>query len=123
MLMIVGLQVFQKLLRLNLNRNINTRRQIQLLQFIYRLRGRLDNIEQTFVRADFKLIHRFFVDMRGAIHRELLDQSRQRNRSGYARARALGSLDDVDGGLIKHAMIERLQSNPDALAITHLVSF
>jgi hypothetical protein len=31
MLMIVGLQVFQKRLRLNLNRNINARRQIQFL--------------------------------------------------------------------------------------------
>ena len=58
-----------------------------------------------------------------AIHREFLDQRRQRNRPGHACASALGSLDNVDRGLIKHAMVERLQANPNALAIAHLDSF
>src|SRR6185503_21095459 len=94
---------------------------VEFLQFVHRLGGRLDNIEQPFVRADFKLVHRLFVDVRGTIHRELLDQSRQRNRAGHAGAGALGRFDDVDGRLIEHAMIECFQANAYALSVGHKI--
>ena len=80
--------------RLNLDRDVHARRQVEFLQLVHRLRGRLDDVEQTLVGADFKLVHRFLVDVRGAVHREFFDQRRQRNRPGHPRAGALRGLDD-----------------------------
>ena len=73
MLMTMQSQMFQKRLRLNFNRDVNARRQIQFLQFVHCLRGWLDDVQQSFVSANFKLFHRFFVHVRGTIHRELFD--------------------------------------------------
>src|SRR5215467_3081108 len=116
MLMLATWEISQTL---NFNRNINARGQVQFLQLIHRLRGRLDNVEQPFVRADFKLFHRFLVDMRRTINREFFYQCRQRNWARHARAGALCRLDDLDRGLIEHAMIECFQTNPNFLAVRH----
>ena len=50
---------------LDLDRDIHARRQVQFLQLIDRFRGRLDDVEQAFVGANLKLIHRLFVDVIG----------------------------------------------------------
>ena len=123
MLMTVQSQMFQKRLRLNFNRNVYARRQIQFLQFVHCLCGWLDDVEQPFVSANFKLFHRFLVHVRRTIHSELLNQRRQWNRSGHARASAFGSVHNLHRGLVEHAVIERLQANANALAIAHFASF
>ena len=46
MLMTVQSQMFQKRPRLNFNRDVNARRQVQFLQFVHCLRGWLDDVEQ-----------------------------------------------------------------------------
>src|SRR2546430_16680484 len=64
-----------------------------------------------------------FLSTWGERFRELLDQCRQRNWAGHTRPGAFSSVHDLNGGLIQHAVIERLQSNSNALAIAHLASF
>ena len=73
--------------------------------------------------ANFKLFHRFFINMRGTVDRKLFDLCRQRNWPGHSCAGALGRIHNLDGGLIEHAMIERLQANPNALSIAHFAYF
>ena len=49
---------------LQLDLHVDAGRKIELHQRVYGLRGRVDDIEQTFVGADFKLLTRLLVHMR-----------------------------------------------------------
>jgi len=72
------------------------------------------------VRADLKLFHRFFVDVRRTIHGELLDQRRQREIGpAHARTGAFAVSTIFDRRLIEHSMIERFQANPNFLSFRH----
>ena len=104
------------LMALDLDGDVDSGWQIELAQFVNGLGGRLNDIQQSLVRADLKLIHRLLVDVRGAIDGELLDPGRQRNRPGYLRAGALGRLDDLGGRSIQNAIIKSLEADAYALA-------
>src|SRR5829696_8535168 len=95
--------------------NINTRREVELHQRVDRLRRRLHDVEQPLVGANLELLARLLVDVRRAVHGELLDTRRQRNGTANERARAPGGVGDVTGRLVEHPMIERLQANADIL--------
>src|SRR5208282_6766303 len=55
--------------------------QVELAERVDGLLSRLDHVEQPFVRADFKMLARLFVDVRRAVDGEPLDPGRQRNRA------------------------------------------
>jgi len=59
----------------------------------------------------------------GTIDRELSTNVGSGIGPATRRTGRLAVLHDLHGGLIEHPMIERLQSNPNALAIAHLASF
>jgi len=59
--------------------------------------------------------------VRRAVHRELLDASRQRDRPTDLRAGALGRIDDLARRGIEDAMIERLEPDPYVLAVNELL--
>jgi len=61
--------------------NIHASRQIQLHQRINRLVSRVDNVHQTLVSTDFKLVARSLVDVRRTQHVKTLDTGRQWHRS------------------------------------------
>src|SRR5271167_4909082 len=69
--------------------NVNARRKIELHQSVYRVRRRLENVDQTLVCAHFKLLARFLVHVRRPQNRPAIDRRGQRNRAGYFRAGAL----------------------------------
>src|SRR5262249_4531816 len=77
---------------------------------------RVDDVEHTLVRADLELLARLLVDVRRAVHGELLDPRRQRDRSPDARARALRRVDDLARRLVEHAVVVRPEADPDVLA-------
>ena len=54
---------------------------------------------------NFELIHGLLVHVRRAVHGELLDSGRKRDRTGNLGAGALGGLDDVRRAFVKHAVI------------------
>src|SRR6266487_6452676 len=70
--------------------HIYTSGQIKLHQRIYRLRCRIENVQQTLVRADLELFARFLVHVRRPQHRVLVFHRRQWNWPGDLRACALG---------------------------------
>lgn len=47
--------------KLDADRDVHTGRKIKLLELINRARGRIDDVEQTLVGADFKLFGRFLL--------------------------------------------------------------
>ena len=98
----------QQLLQLNFH--IHTGQQIQLHQRVYRLIGRVDDIHQTQMGTNFKLISRSLVDMRGTQHIEALDLGWQWHRAVYHRAGTLGSLNNLRCRLVDQAIIERLEA-------------
>ena len=106
------------LLSLDLDLDIHASRQIELHQRVYGLGSGVDDIEHAFVRADFKLLARLLVDVRRAVHGKFLDQGRQRDRTTYSRARALGGVNDFARREVEDAMIEGLE--PDADALIHI---
>ena len=66
----------------------------------------IDDVDETFVRANFKLVHRFFVNVDGTIYSELLYISRKRDWASDACAGAFCSLDYVRCGLVDNAIIK-----------------
>src|ERR1700733_10537504 len=90
--------------------------EIELHQRVYRLRRRIDNVEQALVRAHFELLAALLVDMRRTVDRELFDLGRQRNRTAHLRPGALRRVDDLARRSIEDAMIERLE--PDSYVLT-----
>src|SRR3990172_7865067 len=66
--------------RRRLDLDVDARREAQLVERLDGLGGRLDNIDQTLVRANFKLCSRFLVDVRTTQHRVPLDPRGKRNR-------------------------------------------
>src|SRR5215208_5980299 len=106
---------------LELDLNIDTRRQVELHQGIDRLRRGIDNVQKAAVRPHLELLSAFLVDMRGAIHREPLDARRQRHGSAHLRPGSLCRVYDLARRRIENAMVERLEPDPD-IGSLHLLN-
>src|SRR5215475_4756236 len=94
---------------------------IELHQRVHRLRRRIDDIEQTLVRAHLELLAALLVDMRRPVDRELLDPGRQRNRAAHLRTGPFRGRHDLPRRRIEDAVIERLEPDPDILAVHGLL--
>src|SRR6185295_17157252 len=95
--------------------HVYARSEVELHQGVDRLWRGLHDVEQPLVGPDLELLARLLVDVRRAVHGELLDTRRQRNRTANERTRAPSCVGDVPGGLIEHPVIEGLQANADIL--------
>ena len=80
-----------------MDRDVDSSRQIQLFQFVNSLHVWFDNIDQPLVGANFKLIHRFLVDVRRTVNGVFFDSGRQWNGAAHSGPGALGSIDDISG--------------------------
>src|SRR6185503_7905110 len=78
-----------------LDLDVDTRRQVELAERVDRLLCRLEDVEQPFVRADLELLARLLVDVRRAVHREAFDARGKRHRARNASARALHCIYDL----------------------------
>src|SRR5712691_5520741 len=91
--------------------------EIELHQRVHRLRRRIDDVEQPLVRAHLELLTALLVDVWRTVDRELLDPRRQRDRAAHLRTGALGGRHDLARRRIEDAVIERLEPDPDILAV------
>src|SRR5260370_30133002 len=103
--------------KLELDLDVNTGRQIELHQRIDGLRGRIDNVEKTLVRAHLELLAALLVDMRRTVDGELLDAGGQRNRSANLRTGPFRRLPDLTRRRIENPMVERLEPYANILAV------
>src|SRR5208282_1532071 len=95
---------------LELDFDVHARGQIELAQRVDGLLGRLEDVEQTFMSTNFKMLARLFVHVRRAVDGEALYAGRQRNRTGHAAAGAPDGVHDFANRLIEQAVVVRLEA-------------
>src|SRR5215471_1060049 len=100
-----------------LDLDVDTGGEIELHQRVHRLRRRIDDVEQALVGAHLELLTALLVDVRRSVDRKLLDPGRQRDRAAHLRTGALGGRHDLARRRIEDAVIERLEPDPDILAV------
>src|SRR5471030_3519471 len=105
---------------LELDLDVNAGGEVELHQRVHGLRRRVDDIQEALMGAHLELFAALLIDVRRTVHRELLDTRRQRNRATDLRTRALGRVHDLARRRIEDAVIERLEPDPDILAV-HLI--
>src|SRR5664279_5133316 len=104
---------------LQLDLHVHAGRQVELHQRIDRLVGRVDDVHQALVGANFELVARGLVDVRRAQDVEPLHARRQGHRALDDRARALGGIDDLERRLVDQLVVERLEADADLLFGCH----
>ena len=97
--------------------NVHTSGQAELVQRFDRLGGCLDDIDDSLVCADLKLLTRLLVDKRTGQDRVSFDSCRQRNRSMHFRIGALSGVHDFLRALIENRMV--ISFHPDANDFTY----
>jgi len=98
-----------------LDLDINPSRQRELIQSIYCFARWLNDVDQSLVGPDLKLLTRLLVDVRTPKNRIPLYSSRQRNRTMNNCPSALCSVHNIRCRLIQHGVVIRFHPNPDTL--------
>src|ERR1035438_2341330 len=99
--------------------DVHTGRQVELHQRIDRLLGRLQDVQEPFVRPDFKLLARLLIHVRRAQNSCDTAGSRQRNRTGDCCAGPFRGVHDFRRRLIQHTVIVCLQTDANSLSKGH----
>src|SRR5271154_6651172 len=102
-------------LKSNFDGDVHAGGQIEFLQFVHGLGGRVEDVNQPLVSALLESFLRFFVRVRRALHGEALDAGRQRDGAGDAGAGAFDGVRDFARGLVYDAMVIGLQSDSYSL--------
>src|SRR5207248_4715937 len=89
---------------------------VEFHQRVHRLLRGLEDVEQTLVGADLKLLARLLVHVRAAQHAVLVLHRGQWNRPGDLSAGALCRLHDLAGGLVEYAVVISLQADSASLS-------
>ena len=112
-------QIFQQKSKklLDLDLDVHAGRQVELHQSINRLIGRVDDVHETLMRADLKLIAARLVDVRRTKDVEALDARRKRNRTTNHSAGALGGVNDLQSGLVDELIVVGLEADANALRL------
>lgn len=101
---------------LNLNGNVHTGRQVQLLELIHRFSGWLNDVNEPLVSALLEGLLGLFIRVGRALNGKAFDTSREWDWSGNSRARAFYGVRDVACGLVNDPMVIGLQSNTNTLS-------
>src|SRR3954469_154632 len=112
-----GTAPYRALIPLELDLDVDTGGQIELHQSIDRLRGRIDNVEKTLVRAHLELLAALLVDVRRTVDGELLDAGRQRDGPANLSAGPFRRVHDLTRRRIENSMVERLETYANILAV------
>ena len=107
----------QWLRRSDLDCDVYTSRKVKLLELVHSACGRVDDVEHALVSADLKLLSRLLVLVHRAVHRELLNTGRKRDRSCYFGSGALGGLNNFQSGLVDSAVIIGTEADSDFLLL------
>jgi hypothetical protein len=91
---------------LDINGNIDTCGEVELLQLVDRRGGWLNDVNESFMGTDLKLLHRLFVNVYGAINGEFLNAGGHGNGAGNAGSGTFGGFDDIQSGLVDNAVIK-----------------
>jgi len=95
--------------------NINTSGEIELLELVHGACGRINDVEETLVCADLKLVGGLFIHVNRAVDGEFFDPCWQRDGAGDFGSSALGSLDNLDSGAVNGPMVKCAKADADFL--------
>jgi len=101
---------------LDLDGDVHAGGQIELLQFVHGLGGRIENVNQPLVGALFKSFLGLFVRVRGALNREAFDAGGKRDRAGDAGTGALDRVGNIAGRLVYDAIVIGFQADSNTLS-------
>ena len=101
---------------LQLDFDIDSRRQIKFHQSINRLLGGIEDIQQPLMGPHFKLLAAFLVNMGSPQNTVFIDYRGERDRSGNSGTRPFRRIDDFTDGNIQQPVIVCLQTNSYLLA-------
>lgn len=100
----------------NFDGDVHAGGQIELLQFVHGLGGRIEDVNQPLVGALFESFLRLLVRVRGALDGEFLDAGRQRDGAGDTGAGAFDGVRDLAGRLVYDPEVISLEADSDALS-------
>ena len=95
--------------------NIDTCREIELFELVYGAGSWVDDVEETLMSADLKLVGSLFVDVNRAVDGELLHASGERDGTGDFSSSALGGFNDLYSGAIDGPVVKCAKANADFL--------
>jgi len=102
---------------------VHAARQLKLSKVIDRLLSGPYDFDQSFMNANFKLLPRFFIDMRRTVNTYTMYSDRERNGSADLGSRTPCGLDYLPGRFVQERVIVGLQANPYLmLGFYHFVS-
>ena len=89
--------------------------QIELLQFVHGLGGRIEDVNQPLVGALFESFLRLLVRVRRALDSVAFDAGRQRDGAGHTRAGALDGVGNFSRRLVYDAIVVGLETDSNTL--------
>src|SRR4051794_16293868 len=99
----------------HLDLDVDARSKRESHQGVDRLGRGVEDVDEPLVGADLELLPAVLVDERRTQDRVLLDTRRQRHGADNIRARTLGRLHDLEGGLVQQPVVVCLEADPDPL--------
>jgi hypothetical protein len=102
--------------RLELDLDVDARREFDPLEAVDRLLVRVDDVDEPLVDAHLEVLARVLVDVRSTDDREAVLVGRQRDRTTDRRVGARHRLDDLARRLVDDLVVERLETDADALS-------
>src|SRR5262245_33402615 len=108
-------------IKLELDFDIDARREIEPHELVDRLRRRAEDVDEALVRAHLEVLPRVLVLERAADHAVDVLLGRQGDRPSDRRAAALSGVDDLLGRPIQLLVVVSLQPDAD-LPLCHLLS-
>src|ERR687892_970236 len=110
----------RELCLLDLDLDVDARRQLDALQRVDGLGARLENVEQALVDAHLEVLAAVLVLVWRADHREAVLLGGQRDRPPDRRLGAQHGLDDLLRRLVDDLVVVRLQADANLLLLSHL---
>src|SRR5688572_19085857 len=101
---------------LQLDLDVDASRKVEPHERVHRLRGRVDDVDQTLVRAHLKVLTRVLVLVRRTNDAVAVDLGRQRHRAGDLSPGTGHRFDDLARRRVDDLVVVRLQPDADLLS-------
>ena len=108
---------------IQLDLHVHAGRKLELHEGVHGFVRGVQNVHETLVRADFKLVTGILIAVRGGQNRKTLHFDGERHGTLDGRAGAFRGIDDLAGRLVDQAVIESLQADSDILVCQKIFSY
>src|SRR5690606_5943221 len=100
----------------DLDGDVNTRREVQLLQLVHSLRRGFNDVDEPLVRALLECFLRLLVRVRRPLNSKALNAGGKRDGPCHAGSGALDRVGYLAGRLVDDAVVKRLEADANSLS-------